>query len=85
MSGLTVANGANIVAEWQAQGWAIVVNNGTMMPNGQVANKIPALDINVRRRYAVPFRTASIRWSCPRGDKFTRFTISSGRRPKAIS
>jgi len=48
MSGLTVANGANIVAEWQPEGWAIVVNNSTLMPNGQVANNIPALDINAR-------------------------------------
>ena len=47
MSGLTVANGANIVAEWQPQGWAIVVNITTEMPNGQVANSISALDINV--------------------------------------
>jgi hypothetical protein len=47
LAGLTVAGGSTIVAEWQGQGWAIMVNIDTMMPNGQVANSIPALDVNV--------------------------------------
>lgn len=37
-----------IVAEWQSQGWAIVLDINAMMPNGQVANSVPALDVNLR-------------------------------------
>jgi len=48
MSGLTVENGSNIVAEWQPQGWAVVVDSSAMMPNGQVANSISALDVSTR-------------------------------------
>jgi hypothetical protein len=47
-SGLTMAGGVNIVAEWQGQDWTRVVNSDTVMPNGQVANSIAALDINAR-------------------------------------
>ena len=46
--GLTVSGGQTIVAEWQAPGWEIVVNTSSIMPNGQVANSVPALDVNVR-------------------------------------
>ena len=41
------ARGANIVAEWQPPGWATMVNISSVMPNGQVANSIGAIDINV--------------------------------------
>jgi hypothetical protein len=47
-AGLTVSGGPNIVAEWQTEGWAIALNNNTVMPNGQVANSIAALDGNLR-------------------------------------
>ena len=48
LAGLTVGGGSIIVAEWQSQGWQITLNVDTVMPNGQVANSIPALDVNLR-------------------------------------
>jgi hypothetical protein len=45
-SGLTIANGAVILAEWSGGAFQAVINNDTMMPNGQVANNAFALDLN---------------------------------------
>jgi hypothetical protein len=47
-AGLTMAGNVNVAAEWQDQGWAIAVNSNTIMPNGQVANSIAALDVNTQ-------------------------------------
>jgi len=47
-AGLTMAGSVNVVAEWRDQGWVTIVNNATVMPNGQVANSIAALDVNTR-------------------------------------
>jgi hypothetical protein len=44
---LTVA-GLNVVAEWTGSSWSILLNTNTVMPNGQVANSVPALDVNAR-------------------------------------
>jgi hypothetical protein len=69
MSGLTVANGANIVAEWQSGGWAIIVNNSAVMPNGQVANSIAALDVNTRGDLLFQFSNGVNSMAFRRGDK----------------
>jgi len=45
-AGLTIAAGGNILAEWNGTAWAIVVNNSTIMPNGQVANSVANMDAN---------------------------------------
>lgn len=48
IAGLTVAPGLNLVAEWKPSGFAPLVNVDTIMPNGQNANSIAALDVNLR-------------------------------------
>src|SRR5260370_32531951 len=48
MSGCTVATCSHIGAEWQPQGWAVVIDTSAMMLNGQVANSISALDVSTR-------------------------------------
>ncbi len=48
LSGLTVSTGGTVVAEWDGQGWAVLVNVDTSMPNGQVANSVSTLDVNTR-------------------------------------
>ena len=45
-AGLTIAAGGNILAEWTGSAWTIVVNNSTIMPNGQVANNVTNMDAN---------------------------------------
>lgn len=45
-AGLTIAAGGNIIAEWTGSAWEIIVNNSSIMPNGQVANSIVASDAN---------------------------------------
>jgi hypothetical protein len=45
-AGLTIAAGGNILAEWTGSAWEIIVNNSSVMPNGQVANSIVASDAN---------------------------------------
>jgi hypothetical protein len=45
-AGLTIAGGGNILAEWTAAGWEIIVNNSSVMPNGQVANNVVNLMAN---------------------------------------
>jgi hypothetical protein len=45
-AGLTIAAGGNILAEWTAGGWEIIVNNSSVMPNGQVANNVANLMAN---------------------------------------
>lgn len=45
-AGLTIAAGGNIVAEWTGTEWEIVVNNSSVMPNGQVANNIVNVTAN---------------------------------------
>jgi hypothetical protein len=47
-AGLTMAGSVNVIAEWRDQGWVTVVNSDTLMPNGQVANSIAALEVNAR-------------------------------------
>ena len=69
MSGLTVANGSNIVAEWQPQGWSIVVNITYIMPNGQVANSISALDINTGGDLLFQFSNGTNSLAVRRGGK----------------
>jgi len=70
MSGLTVANGSNIVAEWQPEGWATVVNISTEMPNGQVANSIGAIDINAGGDLLFQFANGVNSLAVRRGGKF---------------
>jgi len=69
MSGLTVANGANIVAELKPQGWETMVNISTAMPNGQVANSIGAIDINVGGDLLFQFANGVNSLVLRRGDK----------------
>lgn len=45
-AGLTIAGGGNILAEWTGAAWEIVVNNSSVMPNGQVANNVANLTAN---------------------------------------
>lgn len=45
---LTIQAGGNILAEWKGNDWEILINNSSVMPNGQVANSVAALDSNRR-------------------------------------
>ena len=45
---LTIQAGGNIIVEWKGDNWEILVNNSSVMPNGQVANSVAALDCNRR-------------------------------------
>ena len=69
MAGLTIQTGSSIVTEWQPQGWAIMVNIDTVMPNGQVANSIPALDVNARGDLLFQFANGVNSMVVRRGDK----------------
>jgi hypothetical protein len=69
-AGLTTSAGGNIVAEWQDSGWAIAVNITTSMPNGQVANNISALDVNVRGDLLCQFSNGVTSMVLQRGGKF---------------
>jgi hypothetical protein len=60
------------VAEWHSEGWAIVLNIDTMMPNRQVANSIAALDVNVRGDLLFQFANFVNSMVVRRGDKFYR-------------
>lgn len=48
ISGMSVDGIATVLAEWQGGGWNLLVDNTTVMPNGQVANTIAAADVNTR-------------------------------------
>ncbi|MEO7652694.1 MAG: Ig-like domain-containing protein [Bryobacteraceae bacterium] len=69
MAGLTIQTGSAIVAEWQPQGWEIMVNINTVMPNGQVANSISALDVNARGDLLFQFANGVNSMVVRRGDK----------------
>jgi hypothetical protein len=43
---LTIQAGGNIIAEWKDTEWVILVNNSTVMPNGQVTNSVANVDAN---------------------------------------
>lgn len=45
-SALAIQAGGNILCEWKGTEWEILVNNSTVMPNGQVANSVNALEAN---------------------------------------
>lgn len=45
---LTTQGGLNILTEWKGNDWEISVNTSSVMPNGQVANTLVALDSNRR-------------------------------------
>jgi hypothetical protein len=45
-SALGIQGGGNILCEWKGSEWEIIVNNSTIMPNGQVANSITAIEAN---------------------------------------
>ena len=61
----------NIVAEWQPEGWAIVVNISTEMPNGQVVNSIGAIDINEGGDLLFQFANGVNSLAVSRDGKFT--------------
>ena len=79
ISGLTVENGANIVAEWQPQGWSVMVDNSAVMPNGQVANSISALDVSSRGDLLFQFSNGVNSLAVRRGGKF--YQVHSFFRP----
>jgi hypothetical protein len=54
---LTIQAGGNIIAEWKGTEWEILVNNSTVMPNGQVTNSVANVDAN--RRGDVLFQQAN--------------------------
>ncbi len=45
---LSIQAGGNIIVEWKGDILEILVNNSSVMPNGQVANSVAALDSNRR-------------------------------------
>jgi len=45
---LTIQGGGNVLTEWKGDTFDIVINNSTVMPNGQVANSVSTLDSNRR-------------------------------------
>ena len=48
IAGMTVSTGGNVVAEWTGSDWSVLLNVDTIMPNGQNANNIAALDVNTQ-------------------------------------
>lgn len=45
---LTIQAGGNIIAEWKGDTWEILINNSSVMPNGQVTNSVVTMDSNRR-------------------------------------
>jgi hypothetical protein len=45
---LTIQAGGNIIAEWKGDNWEILINNSTVMPNGQVTTSVANMDSNRR-------------------------------------
>jgi hypothetical protein len=45
---LTADTGTNILVEWNGSSWDLLVDIDAIMPNGQNANSISALDVNTR-------------------------------------
>ncbi|MBM3763185.1 MAG: hypothetical protein FJW36_23445 [Acidobacteria bacterium] len=43
---LSIQAGGNILAEWKGQDWEILVNNSTIMPNGQVTTSVANTESN---------------------------------------
>ncbi len=46
MAGLTAETGTNILAEWNGSSWDVLVDVDQIMPNGQNANSIGAIEVN---------------------------------------
>ncbi len=46
ISGLSVDGIATVLAEWTGGAWKLLVDNSSLMPNGQVANTVAAADVN---------------------------------------
>ncbi len=67
-SGLTIGTGGAVLAEWN-DGWQLVVNNDTMMPNGQVANNALTLDVNNFGHVLFQFNNGVTSLAVRRGDK----------------
>jgi hypothetical protein len=45
-AGMTVSTGGNVVAEWTGGAWQVVVDVDTAMPNGQISNSVPSVEVN---------------------------------------
>lgn len=45
---LAIQAGGNVLAEWKGDTWEILVNNSTVMPNGQVTTSVANVDSNRR-------------------------------------
>ncbi len=48
LAGMQVDGIGNVIAEWQGGAWKLLFDLDTVMPNGQVANSISALDVNTQ-------------------------------------
>jgi hypothetical protein len=68
-TGLSIPGGAVIAAEWKGEQWEVAVNNTTVMPNGQVANSVPLLDINTRGDLLFQFANGVVSMVVRRGGK----------------
>ncbi|MFN7920074.1 MAG: Ig-like domain-containing protein [Bryobacteraceae bacterium] len=69
LTGLIVDNGPSVPVEWTDAGWKVLVDTTTLMPNGQVANSVPALDINAKGDLLFQFANGVNTIVVRRGDK----------------
>src|SRR5207253_8689184 len=83
-AGLTMAGSVNIAVEWQGQSWAVAVNSDTIMPNGQVANSIAALDVNARGDVLFQYSNAVNTIVVRRAEKYYQVQDFLRPRPMAI-
>ncbi len=70
LAGMTVSSGGNVVAEWTGTAWTVLVDVDTVMPNGQVANSVAALDVNGQGDLLFQFSNGVNSMVARRGGKF---------------
>lgn len=69
-TGFTISTGGVVVGEWNGSGWDMVVNNSTTMPNGQVANNVPLMELNARGDLLFQFANGVTSLVVRRGNEF---------------
>jgi flagellar hook protein FlgE len=67
---MTVQTGGNVVAEWTGGAWQVVVDVDTIMPNGQNANSVPAVELNAQGDLLFQYSNGVNSLVARRGGKF---------------
>ncbi len=67
---MTVQTGGNVVAEWTGGAWQVVVDVDTIMPNGQNANSVPAVELNAQGDLLFQYANGVNSLVARRGGKF---------------